>query len=67
MELRAFCWRHYCSFSFYSMPLFLRGREIEGKGEKKREYWRKKRHGDSFHEALNSFILIEIEYIAMLI
>ena len=30
-ELRAFFCRHYCSFSFYSLPLFLKGRGKKGK------------------------------------
>ena len=32
-ELRVFFSRHFCLFSFYSMPLFLKGREKEGNGE----------------------------------
>ena len=31
-ELHAFFCRPYCPLSFYSMPLFLRGREKEEKG-----------------------------------
>jgi hypothetical protein len=44
-ELRAFYYHNYCSLSFYSLPIFLRGREKEGKGEN----WRQKLHGDQFH------------------
>ena len=37
-ESPAFFCRHYCPFSFYSVPLFLRGREkegMDGNGDKK--------------------------------
>ena len=32
-EFRSFYCRHYSPFSFYAMPLFLKGREKEGQGE----------------------------------
>ena len=47
-----FC-RHYCPFSFYSIPLFLRGLEKEGKGE----LWRQKNARSSVS---SSFIIFEI-------
>ena len=36
-ELGAFFCRYFCPFSFYSISLFLRGREKEGTGEQLRQ------------------------------
>ena len=52
-ELRAFFCRPYCTFSFDSMRLFLRGREKEGKGE----YWRQKMYVVPFHHCNGNLVL----------